>query len=48
VNKIKDEELGKMTEDAEVFIQLLEADAKDYDGFYNPKLLEIHLRDVAI
>jgi len=40
VNKIKDEELGKMTEDAEVFIQMLEVDAKDYDGFYSPKIIE--------
>jgi len=40
MNKLKDEEFGKMNKDAETFIKMLEEDHKKRDGFYKVKLNE--------
>ena len=44
VKKMKDEEMGKVTEDAQVFIKMLEEDVIKYGGVYNSRFIENKLQ----
>ena len=40
INKMKDEEIGKTTQDAQFFIKMLEEDSLKYGSYYKPKFNE--------
>lgn len=47
-NKLKDDEFGKINEDAKMFIQVLEEDHKKGRDFIKPNLMTRHWRVVVI